>query len=56
MNWEPFALEMSVLLERIEMVADDPAQVRRLTAGRYLLAEKHGAVVEVAEPINSWMQ
>ncbi len=56
MNWEAWTLDMCDLLDRIETVADEPEKVRCLTAGRFVLAEKHGAVVEVMEPITGWIQ
>ncbi len=56
MDWEAWALDMCTLLDRIETVADEPEKVRLLTADRFVLAEKHGAVVEIMEPITGWIQ
>ena len=56
MDWQAWALDMCTLLDRIETVADDPEKVRLLTADRFVLAEKHGAVVEIMEPITGWIQ
>lgn len=56
MDWEAWALDMCSLLDRIETVADEPEKVRVLTAGRFTLAEKPGAVVEIIEPITGWIQ
>ena len=48
-DYEQWALSMCVLLDRIELLADDPDRVRECCKERFDLARQHGMTVELGE-------
>ena len=54
-NYEQWALSMCVLLDRIELLADDPDRVRDCCRKRFDLARQHGIKVEFGEQTSGEM-
>ena len=47
LDWRGWALDMCSLLDRIEVVRDDPRLVHKLCQGRFDMARKRGLIVEM---------